>query len=108
MSIRRVTGSAAVVAAGTAAALALAVLMLGAPRDDVVALALYLVVSGGASLTLGYLGLSLIGRFGGGLRLRLVFGQMLVVAVAFVNVVATALLMFISAHDLGFLGLLLF
>jgi signal transduction histidine kinase len=99
---------AVVLAVGVAAALAGATMVLRAPPNDVVLLALYLVVSGGVSLAIGYGGLAALSRLGlGGLRLRLAFGGVLVIAVAFVNVVATALLMFISAHDLGLLGLLL-
>jgi signal transduction histidine kinase len=94
---------------GTVGAIAGAALLLRAAPDDVSLLALYLIGSGVASLVLGYGGLELLGRVGlGGLRLRLAFGGVLVIAVAFVNVVATAVLMFISAHDLGLLGLLLF
>ncbi|HEY3109971.1 MAG TPA: HAMP domain-containing sensor histidine kinase [Chloroflexota bacterium] len=90
-------------------AVAGAALLLRAAPDDVSLLALYLVGSGAASLVIGYGGLALLSRLGiGGLRLRLAFGGVLVIAVAFVNVVVTALLMFISAHDLGLLGLLLF
>jgi signal transduction histidine kinase len=87
---------------------ALALYALRQPTGEVALLATYLVLSGGVSLALGYGGLALLGRSGlGGLRLRLAYGQLLVLLVAFVNVVVTALLMFISEHDLVLLGILL-
>src|SRR5215213_9728481 len=82
-----ITG-AAVVAGGVVIAIVAAALVLRATADDVSLLALYLVGSGAASLAIGYGGLALLDRLGiGGLRLRLAFGGLLVIAVAFVNVV---------------------
>jgi signal transduction histidine kinase len=98
-----------VIALGCAVAAGLMTFALSPPAAEVLLFTLYLVVSGGVSLAVGYAGLTLLGRWGvGGLRLRLAYGQVLVVVVAFINVVATALLMFISGHDLAMLGLLLF
>ncbi len=82
--------------------------LLRPPLDETLTLVSYLALSGLASLALGYAGATLLRRSGiGGIRVRIAFGVVLVVAVAFVNVVATALLMFLSPHDLGLLGLLL-
>ncbi len=95
-------------AASLIAALAIAALWMRAPGRDVGLLALYLVLSGALSLALGYGGLALLERIGvGGLRLRIAFGQILVIAVVYVNVVVTALLMFLSPHDLALLGVLM-
>lgn len=97
-----------VIAVGCAAVAAIMLYALRPPTGEVVLLTLYLMLSGGVSLAIGYLGLALLARSGvGGLRLRLAYGQLLVILVAFVNVVVTALLMFISDHDLALLGLLL-
>lgn len=93
---------------GCAAVAAIAVATLRPPTSEVLLLSLYLLGSGGLSLAIGYVGLALLRRSGiGGLRLRLAYGQALVLLVAFVNIVVTALLMFISDHDLALLGLLL-
>jgi signal transduction histidine kinase len=94
-------------AVGLVGALALAVLWMRAPGEDVRLLALYLVVSGALSLGLGRLGLAVLARLGVRLGLKIAFGQLLVIVLVYLNVVITALLMFISAHDLALLGLLM-
>jgi signal transduction histidine kinase len=105
---RRSVAALVTIAAACAAVAALAVGTLRPPTGEVLLLTVYLVGSGAASLLLGYAGLAALARWGvGGLRLRLAYGQVLVILVAFVNVVVTALLMFISEHDLALLGLLL-
>jgi signal transduction histidine kinase len=105
---RRAGGAVLAIGAGCAAIAAITLATLRPPTEELLLLTAYLVLSGGASLALGYGGMALLGRWGvGGLRLRLAYGQVLVILVAFVNVVVTALLMFISEHDLALLGLLL-
>jgi signal transduction histidine kinase len=88
-------------------AILLAIVWMRAPGEDVRLLALYLVASGGLSLGLGYGGLAVLDRLGVALRLRIAYGQLLVIGLVYLNVVVTALLMFISAHDLALLGLLM-
>jgi signal transduction histidine kinase len=108
-TLPRLVAGLLVVALGCLAVAGLMLLALRPPAAEVLLLTLYLVVSGGVSLAVGYGGIALLSRSGlGGLRLRFAFGQVLVIVVAFINVVATALLMFISEHDLALLGLLLF
>ncbi|HEY3083623.1 MAG TPA: ATP-binding protein [Chloroflexota bacterium] len=108
-ALGRLVAGLLVITLGCAAVAAVTLYALRPPADEMLLLTLYLVVSGGVSLAVGYGGLAALGRWGvGGLRLRLAYGQVLVVMVAFINVVVTALLMFISAHDLTLLGLLLF
>ncbi|MDE3075765.1 MAG: HAMP domain-containing histidine kinase [Chloroflexota bacterium] len=94
--------------AGCAVIVALAILVLQPPTADLLKLSLYLAISGAGSLVLGHAGLALLARVGvTGLRSRLVFGQLLVVIVAFINLALTAVLMFIAGHDLILLALLL-
>ena len=83
---------------------------LNAPLADRALLALFLLCSGGVTLTIGYL----VPRYGLGqvvrtVRGKLLFALILAVALALVNVGFTSYLMFISTHDLGLLvALLLF
>ena len=83
---------------------------LNAPLADRALLALFLLFSGGVTLTVGYL----VPRYGLGqvvrtVRGKLLFALILAVALALVNVGFTSYLMFISTHDLGLLvALLLF
>jgi signal transduction histidine kinase len=65
-------------------------------------------LSGLASFVLGYGGLALVMRWRGGLGVTFAVGHVLGVVVVLINVVVTAILMFLSQHDLGVLGLLLF
>lgn len=90
------------------AALGLAIVLLNPPRQDVELLATFLFLSGLLSLSLG----ALAARFGwqlrlGGIRLKIVLAIAVGVLVALANVAVTAHLMFLSAHDLGLLSLLL-
>ncbi len=94
--------------AAAAVALGLVIVFLHPIPSDVETLALYLVGSGGISLALGSAGLAALERLGtGGLTLRIVFGQILVILVALIDVAATAWLMFLSSHDFALLASLL-
>jgi len=81
--------------------------IVGAPRRDLELLAVFMTASGVLSLALG----ALVIRWAGGrigsvrLRLSLAYGVGLLVALA--NVLTTSALMFLSAHDLSLLLLLL-
>jgi DNA-binding response OmpR family regulator/HAMP domain-containing protein len=80
--------------------------LMGAPRGDVVQLAIFLSVSGIASLLIGAAAVLWASHRLGSLRDRLTiaFGAGLLVAVA--NVLTTSALMFINPHDLSLLFLL--
>jgi len=82
--------------------------MLGMPGTDLRDLIVFLTASGIGSLLFGIALMSAAPRVGlGGLRPRLLLAHLVVLGIAFANIVVTALLMFISPHDLGLLGLLL-
>jgi signal transduction histidine kinase len=99
----------AAMAAGLAATLAIASAVLGFPAPDVRLLAVYLAISGVGSLAIGLGVLRLAPAFGfGGLQARIVVVQSVVLLMIFIDISATAWLMFLSAHDLGLLALLLF
>src|SRR5207237_556837 len=71
--------------------------VLGMPRTDLRDLVLFLTVSGGGSMLAGYALVSAAPRFGlGGVRPRLLLAHLVVLAIAFANIVVTAWLMFIS------------
>jgi signal transduction histidine kinase len=92
----------------TITAIAILYLVVQPPKHDIILLAAYLLVSGMLSLAIGYGGVVLLARRGiGGLRLRLAFGQWVVVLVAILNIAATARLMFLSSHDFALLTSLL-
>jgi signal transduction histidine kinase len=90
------------------ATLVLAALVVGVRPPDLQLLGLFMALSGLASFILGYGGLALASRWRAGLGIRFAVGHVLGVVVVLINVVVTAILMFLSAHDLGVLGLLLF
>ena len=99
----------AAMAAGLAATLAIASAVLGFPAPDVRLLAVYLAISGAGSLAIGLGVLRLAPAFGfGGLQAQIVVVQSVVLLMIFIDISATAWLMFLSAHDLGLLALLLF
>jgi signal transduction histidine kinase len=99
----------AALAVGLVFAVVFCAALLGAPDSDVKLLALFLAVSGVASLVVGLAVMRVAARFGlGGLRSRMILAHLVVLLIAVANVSATAWLMFISSHDLGLLGLLLF
>jgi len=82
--------------------------VLGMPGADVRDLIVFLAVSGGGSILVGFALISAAPRLRlGGLRSRLMLAHLAVLAIVFANIVVTAWLMFISPHDLGLLGLLL-
>jgi signal transduction histidine kinase len=88
---------------------ALAVLLLSPPRQDVELLALFLTLSGPPSLLLGYLAVRATARLPwGGLRWQLAAAVVIATLVALANVAVTSSLMFLSPHDLVLLALLLF
>lgn len=90
-----------------ALALLLAVGWLGAPRQDVVELIQYLLLSGVLSFALGAATLRWLRRGHGRLWLQVSAVYVLGVAIVLLNIFVTAGLMFISLHDLLLLVLLL-
>ena len=92
----------------TAVVLVITVALLSPPTGDLVALAGFLALSGGATVLLA-LGASWSGlpRWTGSLRARLVVVSVLTAALALVNVAFTSVLMFLSPHDLALLAALL-
>jgi signal transduction histidine kinase len=80
---------------------------LGAPAADVQALALLLAATGAGSLLVGAAVLGWVASHVGSLRLRLLIGYGLGLLVMLAVVVVTSILMFLSAHDLSLLLLLL-
>ncbi len=87
--------------------LAIALLVIGIPGGDVAALARFLLLSSVPSLGFGYaLFYAARGRLRSlGQQIALAYG--LGLAIALINILITARLMFLSAHDLTLLGLLL-
>jgi len=80
------------------------ILILSPGQGDLIALAGFLLVSGGITLTLG-LGISHRGwpRWGNSLRGRLLLTSALTASLAIANIGFTAFLMFLSPHDLAIL-----
>jgi len=90
-----------------AVAMAVAFLAFGMPGKDVAYIALYLLISGAISLALGF-GASQLGlRSRLGIRGKVVLAGVVGSVVALVNIIVTALLMFLSPHDLALLTVLL-
>jgi len=81
--------------------------VLGAPRREVELLAAFLSASGMLSLVVGALAIRWAGRRIPSLHVRLTLAYGIGLVVALVNVVTTSVLMFLSAHDLALLSLLL-
>ena len=81
--------------------------VLGAPRREVELLAAFLSASGILSLVVGALAIRWAGRRIPSLHVRLTLAYGIGLVVALVNVVTTSALMFLSAHDLALLSLLL-
>lgn len=92
----------------TAVTIFLAAIVVGIRGSDLGLLALFLAGSGAVSLLLGGGGMALAGRRRIRLGAKLAAGHALGVVVVLINVVVTAVLMFLSSHDLGVLGLVLF
>ena len=88
-------------------ALVVAEQVMGAPQHDIELLALVLALSGGLSLGLGGLAIRLAGGRIGSLRLRIALASGIGLLVAVANVLTTSALMFLNAHDLALLLLLL-
>jgi signal transduction histidine kinase len=89
------------------AALTVAERIFGAPRKDLELLAVFLTASGALSLVLGALAIHWAGNRIGSVRMRLAVAYGVGLLVAVVNVVTTSALMFLNAHDLTLLLLLL-
>jgi signal transduction histidine kinase len=81
--------------------------VLGAPRRDLELLAWFLTLSGIVSLALGAAVIGWADSRVGSVRRRLALAYCVGLLVATVNVLTTSALMFLSAHDLGLLLLLL-
>jgi methyl-accepting chemotaxis protein len=82
--------------------------LLSPPPGDLVALTLFLLLSGGLTIALG-LGIAHLGWSGwtGSLRARLLLSSVLTALLGLANVGFTAVLMFLSPHDLALLAGLL-
>lgn len=82
--------------------------VMGMPGADLRDLMFCLAASGTGSLLVGVAAMMLAPRLGlGGMRARLLLAHLVVLSIAFANIVVTSVLMFISPHDLGLLGILL-
>lgn len=92
----------------TSLVLLVVALFLNPPPGDLVALAVFLLLSGGLTIILG-IGIAHVGWSGwtGSLRARLLLTSMLTAVLGLVNVGFTAFLMFLSPHDLALLAGLL-
>ena len=105
---RSIALAAATLFAMTGFVLALTVALLSPPAADLVALAIFLSVSRGATSLLGLAATRLVlPRWAISLRARLVVVSVLTATLALANVAVTAVLMFLSAHDLALLAGLL-
>lgn len=91
----------------TALTLLIAAALLKSPLKNLELLALFLSFSGALSLLLALAGMALARRWRVGLGVKLAAGHVLGVVVVVINVIVTAVLMFLSSHDLAVLGLLL-
>jgi two-component system sensor histidine kinase SaeS len=92
----------------TSLVLLVVALFLNPPPGDLVALTVFLLLSGGLTIILG-LGIAHVGWPGwtGSLRARLLLTSMLTAVLGLANVGFTAFLMFLSPHDLALLAGLL-
>jgi signal transduction histidine kinase len=97
----------AIVLVAIGGALLVAERLMGAPEGDLRLLAVLLAISGAGSLLIGGLVLRLAGARLANLRLRLALASGLGLLLAVVNVLTTSALMFLNAHDLTLLVLLL-
>ena len=95
--------------AGVIVTVAVCRLVLRAPDSDIQLLAVLLALSGSVSLVVALGVMRLAPAVGlAGLRARMVLAHLVVLLIAFINVLVTGVLMFNSSHDLGLLLLLLF
>ena len=99
-TLRSLTLAGATLIGMTGVVLLVTTILLHPPIGDLVVLATSLAISGGGTLGLAAtrMGLS---RWRMSLRARLVLVSTLTALLALVNVVVTAVLMFLSPHDLG-------
>lgn len=93
----------AVLVCALAVALALAFLVFGMSGQDIGLISLYLLLSGSLSLALGSGAAYLILRSSLGIRHKVALAGVMGSVVALANVLVTALLMFLSSHDLALL-----
>ncbi len=108
-TLRVLTLPAVAMALGLVVVIAISGTLLGAAGSDLELLALFLVVSGVASQVIAVGAIKLAPALGlPSLRARMVLAHLVVLLVALLNIAVTAGLMFISGHDLGLLGILLF
>ena len=105
---RRVALAAVTLLGMTALVILLTVVLLGPELRDLAAIASFLLISGGVTVLLG-LGVPRMPSppWLGSLRSRLVLVAVLTAILALVNVGFTAVLMFLSGHDLALLAVLL-
>src|SRR4051812_30835098 len=97
----------AIVIAGGAALLYIQFLMQPA-EADLWALVQFMAISGGVSVVLGWVAFQLgAGRLLPNLGLKIALMYIAGVAVVFVNILVTSILMFLSPHDFGLLTTLL-
>jgi signal transduction histidine kinase len=108
--VKRVAGPAViggVVLLTVTAALVVAERMMGAPRGDVEQLALFLTGSGLGSMLILLAAVAWASHRLGSLRRRLIFAFGAGLLVVLANILTTSALMFLNAHDLSLLFLLL-
>lgn len=94
-------------ALGLGLAVLLAVAWLRAPAEDVIALTASLLATGLVSIAVGALGMGWLRRGRVRIWLQVTITYLFGVAVALINILVTAQLMFISSHDLPLLALLI-
>jgi signal transduction histidine kinase len=94
-------------AAAFALVLVLALLVIGIPMGDLAAIARFLLLSSVPSVVVGYAFFYVVRRRLRSLSQQVALAYGLGLAIALVNILITARLMFLSAHDLTLLGLLL-
>ena len=105
---RTATLGLAVLFSMTALVLVLIVVLLAPPTRDLVTLAVFLLISGGVTVLIGLAGSHIRAPWLlGTLRARLVLVSVVTAVLALANVGFTAVLMFLSTHDLALLAALL-
>lgn len=107
MRLRLPLQDVALVLLAVAGTVFLAAVVMRPPRSDLEQLALILSATGAGSVVLGRLALEVSGRRLGSLRLRIVLASVVGLAVIVANIVAAVVLMFLNAHDLTLLLLVL-
>lgn len=97
----------AAIVGGLAVALAVAFIFFGMSGKDIGLISVYLLLSGFASMALGLIASNLGLRSAVAIRHKIALVGAIGSAVALVNVLVTASLMFLSSHDLTLLGVLM-